>query len=213
VARTSYIYLIFIHRRRKPVFRLLFLLLKIYLRFLKRLVSILLLALLLYNAFGYYLLFAYEREQQRVVVLQDMPESAFQVLKFNVAVYTSVANTPFEYVNEDLTVENKTYHIVKKRIQNDTLNLCYLHNFRQDELRKNLNDIVESQTLNNTNTKETPVKQLLKSFLKENITNDIYVLVDCCPEIVPEFSQINVAPPQALLSVYLSVFSPPPEVV
>ena len=178
----------------------------------KRIAAISLLALLLYNAFGYYLLFAYEREQERVSFLQDMPESAFQVLKFNVAVYTSVANTNFEYVNEDLTIENKTYRIVKKIIQNDTLNLYYLHNLRQDELRQNLSDIVESQILNNTPTKSTPIKQLLKSFLKDYISNDIYVLVGCCPKTISLVKNPIVALDKVLLSAYLSSPSPPPEV-
>jgi hypothetical protein len=179
----------------------------------KRIAAISLLALLLYNAFGYYLLFAYEREQERVSFIHDMPESAFQILKFNVAVYTSVPDKALEYVNEDLTVENKTYRIVKKKIENDTLSLYYLHNFKQDELRQNLNDIVESQTFSKSNSKETPVKQLLKSFLKDYISNDIYVLVDCCPEIASEYVKSVAPPTKVLLSTYLSSPSPPPKSV
>jgi hypothetical protein len=151
----------------------------------KKIASILLLALLLYNAFGYYLLFAYERGQQHDMSVYNLPESAFNVLKFNVAIYTSKENTDFDY----------------------------LRDYRKDELRQNLNEIVESQTFNNSSSKETPIKQLLKSFLKEYVSNDIYILVDCCPKTkVSELIKIPAAPAEALRSAYLSLISPPPEV-
>jgi hypothetical protein len=175
--------------------------------------SILLLALLLYNAFGYYLLFAYEREQNQGVSVYDLPESAFSVLKFNVAIYTSKENTDFEYINNEVEYQGKNYHFVKQRIHNDSLEMYYLRDFRKDELRQNLNEIVESQTFNNTSSRETPIKQLLKSFLKEYVSNDIYILVDCCPKMkVSESIKIPAAPAEALRSAYLSLLSPPPEV-
>jgi hypothetical protein len=179
----------------------------------KKIASILLLALLLYNAFGYYLLFAYERGQQHDMTLINIPESAFDVLKFNVAIYTSKENTDFEYINEELEVNDKNYHIVKKRIHNDSLEMYYFRDFRRDELRQNLNDIVESQTFDNHSNNESPVKQLLKSFLKEYVSNDIYILVDCCPKTnTRESVAIPAAPAEALRSAYLSLISPPPEV-
>ena len=179
----------------------------------KKIASILLLALLLYNAFGYYLLFAYQKGQQQDVSVNNLPESAFNVLKFNVAIYTSKENTDFEYLNEALEVQGKNYQIVKKRIHNDSLEMYYIRDFRKDELRKNLNDIVESQTFNNSSSKETPIKQLLKSFLKEYVSNDIYILVDCDPKTkVSESVKIPASPAKALRSVYLSLTSPPPEV-
>jgi hypothetical protein len=182
----------------------------------KKIASILLLALLLYNAFGYYLLFAYQKGQQQDMSVYILPESAFDVLKFNVAIYTSKENTDFEYLNDALEVQGKNYQIVKKRIHNDSLEMYYLRDYRKDALRQNLNDIVESQTfnnLNNSSSKETPIKQLLKSFLKEYVSNDIYILVDCCPKTkVSESVKIPAAPAEALRSAYLSLISPPPEV-
>ncbi len=178
----------------------------------KRIAPVILLALLLYNAFGYYAYFAYSSEQARVMSLQNLPESAFQVIKFNVALYTSVENTDFEYVNQELTLENKTYNIVKKRIQNDTLYTYYLRNFKQDELRRNFNDIVETQTLNNKSDSNKPINLLLKIFLKDYIPNDISILVVQFPDKLSETLTINAAPNTALMSPYLPLRSPPPEV-
>ena len=178
----------------------------------KKIASILLLALLLYNAFGYYITFAYEREQARVTMLQDLPESAFEVIKINAAIYTSVENTDFEYIDQEMALEGKNYHFVKKRIFNDTLNLYYVHNYRQDALQQNLNDIVETQTLTKQTNGDTPVKQLLKNFLKDYIPNDIYVLVVGFPIKITEFIKINTDVNACLTSPYLSLHSPPPEV-
>ena len=179
----------------------------------KIIAPVLLLALLLYNAFGYYALFAYSSEQARVISLQNLPESAFQVIKFNVVLYTSVENTDFEFVNQELTVENKTYNIVKKRIQNDTLYTYYLRNFKKEELRQNFNDIVEAQTLNSKSDNNKSVNLILKTFLKDYIPNDISILVVQFPDKLSETLTINAAPNTALMSPYLPLHCPPPEKV
>jgi hypothetical protein len=181
---------------------------------LKKVTAILLLALLIYNAFGYYLLFAYEREQARVGLLQDLPDDAFQILKFKATLYTSVENTDFEFINENLMLEDKNYRIVKKRIQNDTVSYYYLRDFRQDELRQNLNEIVESQTIKDSpfhNSK--PVKQLLKSFLKDYIPNDTGHSLRTQPVMITPPVTIPIAPASILQAAYLSNFTPPPEFV
>jgi hypothetical protein len=182
------------------------------LRSMKQMAIILLAALLFYNAFGYYLLFAYERNEARVALLQEMPDSAFQIIKVKAALYTSVANTPFEFINEDLTVGNKTYRIVKRQIQNDTLSLYYLRHFREEALRQCLNDIVESQTFGNPVTPDTPVKQMLQSFLKDYIPNNTYIFVVRRLSPLPKRLKIRIAPADALQNIDLSDFSPPPEV-
>ncbi len=179
----------------------------------KKIVSISLLALLLYNAFGYYILFSYEQQKNRIDYLQDLPESAFQVMSYKLVDYAAIQNTDFEYVDNELILEGKTYHIIKKRIINNTLQLFYLPNMRQDELRQNFSHIVEAQTVTKqSDNNKSPLKQLIKSFLKDYIPNDIYVLVDCCPKISTKLKNEIVAPDAVLLSVYLSLCSPPPEV-
>lgn len=169
------------------------------------------LALVLYNAFGYYVLFAYEREQARVMTLQDLPESAFQVLKFNLAIYTSVQNTEFEYVNDELVVEGKTYNIVKKRVYNDSLQLFYLRNFRQDQLRENLNEIVSNQTLGNHSTEHMPVKQLLKSFIKDYIPTGTFLLSFEPNNLTTEGVVLTATFKRYKDSDYFSLNAPPPE--
>jgi hypothetical protein len=179
----------------------------------KKLIAILLLGLLLYNSFGYYLLFAYESEKERISFLSNMPESSFEVLKFKIAVYTSIADTEVEYVNEDLIAKNKTYRIVKKFVKNDTLNLFYLRNHKQDELRESLYSIIESQAFDKDFPKESPVKKIVKSFLKDYIPDNIHQLVARCPEFATKSPKIRIAPDAALVCAELSLYVPPPEPV
>jgi hypothetical protein len=178
----------------------------------KRFGAILLLALVLYNAFGYYLLFAYQQEQARVIALQDMPESAFQVIKFNLAIYTSVPDTDFEYVNEPLSHEGKNFNIVKKRIKNDTLYTYYLRNIRQDELRQNLNDIVENQIVSKQSSDHTPLKQLLKTFLKDYLPTGTFLLNFEPNKLITEGVVLTATSKHFKDSDYISLHSPPPEI-
>ncbi len=179
----------------------------------KRLSAILLLALLLYNAFGYYALFAYEHKQAALRNVLNLPDSAFEVVKIKAAIYASVENTDYEYVNEDLTIEDKTYHIVKKRIQNDTLFVYYLRNFKQEELRKNLNEILESQLVNdNTEEGNDPIKQLLKTFLKDYIPNNIFALKLKKTPSNTEGVVLNASIPFFKTGNYLSIHAPPPRI-
>jgi hypothetical protein len=177
----------------------------------KQILSISLLACLLFNAFGYYILYGYEQQNARIDYLQDLPESAFQKMSFKLVDYTTVHNTDYEYVDNELILEGKTYHIIKKRILNDTLHLYYLPNTRQDQLRQNFSDVVEAQTVTKQSNNTTPLKQLLKNFLKDYISNDIFILVERYPNEMPEATVMGKATKNAPLSPYLPLHSPPPE--
>ena len=182
---------------------------------LKRLAAISFLLLLLFNAFGYYLLFGYEQAQAQhnsVQAFQKIPESAFLVVKMLVSPYAHVEDRDFEYVQGEFKRDGKTYNFVKKRIVNDSLELYCLNNQRQDQLTARFNDYVKENFLNGRNTSNLPTKQMLKSFLKDYLPNDIYILVDCSPIEVSECSKITIAPSSALMPPYLSLHSPPPNV-
>ena len=79
---------------------------------LKRFAAISFLFLLLFNAFGYYLLFGYEQKQARQEVVEsvkNMPNSAFKVIKLPVSAYVHIEDRDFEYT-EGVTndIENIT---------------------------------------------------------------------------------------------------------
>lgn len=178
----------------------------------KRLIAISLLGLLLYNSFGYYLLFAYQRQEAREMALVNMPESLFDVVKVKVALYTSVADTDFEQVNEEMTVGNRTYQIVKKRIKNDTAELYYFRDFHQEALRKTLNDIVLSQTQDDQPGHNQPFKHLLKSFIKDYIYDEVFTFsLNPSTETTFVAAALNAAYPSFSTADFHALHAPPPE--
>lgn len=137
----------------------------------KRIASLFLIVTLFYNVMGYYLMFAYQEEQAWVSSMEKRHDSEFQIITLNATLYSFIEDTDFEYVNEDVVINNKSYHIFKKRIQNNILSLYYLRNSHQDAISQDLKDIVDNQLFNGSSSKESPVKKLLKSFLKDYVAN------------------------------------------
>jgi hypothetical protein len=161
---------------------------------------------------GYYLMFAYQEEQAWVSSMEKRHDSEFQVIQLNATLYSFIEDTDFEYVNEDVIINNKTYHIFKKKIQNNILSLYYLRNSHQDAISQDLKDIVDNQLFNGSSSKESPVKKLLKSFLKDYVANSA-VCVDFSPKTVLHSTNPIITPNQAIDSGYISVSYSPPDFV
>ena len=177
----------------------------------QRLTVISFLALLLFNAFGYYFLFNYGQKQALYLTQASASNSDFTIIKLPASLYLHLENTDFEYIDQVFEFQEKTYNKVKQRIVNDTLEIYCVRNADHERLKEQFNDYVVSQLNDNSTTSEkSPLKQLLKNFLKDYIPNDIYVLVVCSPNEVSESAKINIAASSALMSAYLSLHSPPP---
>lgn len=78
---------------------------------------------------GYYLMFAFKEQQAWVARMENTSPSDFRVLRLNASLYSFVDDTEFEDVNEDVVINNKSYHIFKKQIKDNVLSLClrYFH--------------------------------------------------------------------------------------
>lgn len=176
----------------------------------KRIASLFLLVTLFYNVLGYYLMFAYQQEQAWVTSMEKAPSSELHVIHLNATLYSFIEDTGFEYVNEDVHVNNKSYHIFKKRIQNNILSLYYLRNSHQDAIGKDLNDIVDNQLFNGS-SKDTPVKKLMKSFLKDYIPNSTAAFDFSSKTAIGSIEPI-ITPNKALDSGYLTLSYSPPDI-
>jgi hypothetical protein len=177
----------------------------------KRFIAILLLISLLYNAFGYYLLYLYGSGKTRIESAAQIPESELEVAKFKVALYTSTPDTEFEAVDVEMELDGKTYHVVKQRIKNDSLCLYYVRNFHREALRADLNDLVKRQNPGQGASHNSPAKDLLKSFFKDYFFHDGFVPEAFVLSAATEPSALPLSPAGLTRSVYLSVFSPPPD--
>lgn len=155
-------------------------------------------------------MFAYQEEQEWVSSVEKRHDSEFQVIKLNATLYSFIEDTDFEYVNEDVIINNKSYHIFKKRIQNNILSLYYLRNSHQDAISQDLKNIVDNQLFNGSSSKESPVKKLLKSFLKDYVpsTVDYFTFL---PEKETEVVAINENPIASLRSGHRALSYTPPD--
>jgi hypothetical protein len=177
----------------------------------KQIASLFLIVTLFYNVLGYYLMFAQQEEQAWVASMEKNEASEFKVIHLNASLYSFIEDRDFEYVNENVTIHNKTYHVFKKRIQNNILSLYYLPNLHQEAIGKDIKDIVENQLFNGSSSKESPVKKLMKSFLQDYIPNHT-VCVDFYPETDMLSIEPIITPNQALNSGHVALSYSPPDI-
>jgi hypothetical protein len=142
----------------------------------KRKASSLLLLILtttfLYNVVGIHLLLTLQKEQAWVAVMQKIPDSEFKVIKMNATLYSFAEDTEMEYVNENVTINNKTYHVFKKKIQDNIISLYYLPVEKQSLSDINLKKLIDSDTSENAPLSKKSVEKIVKAFTKNYVQND-----------------------------------------
>jgi hypothetical protein len=137
----------------------------------KRKASTLLLLILtttfLYNVIGVHLLFSLEKEHSWVVAMQNIPDSEFKVIKLNATLYTFTEDTEMEYVNENMNINNKVFHIFKRKIQDNVISLYYLPNKQQTTTDINLKKLVDNDAPDNAPLGKKPMEKLFKLVIKD----------------------------------------------
>jgi hypothetical protein len=134
------------------------------------LLAILLFATLFYNAVEYYMLVSYQKEQSWVSSMQNTPDSEFKVIKLNATLYTFIEDSEIQNVNENIVIDSKVYHVFKKSIKDNVLNLYYLGDENLNAIDVSLKQIVDGQSDNNSD--KSPVSKIIKSFSKDYVAND-----------------------------------------
>ncbi|WP_426484944.1 hypothetical protein [Flavobacterium sp. 2] len=180
----------------------------------KKIASLFLIVTLFYNVLGFYMMFAEQQEQVWVTAMEKTEDSNFEVIEVQIDPYAYVVDSGFEEVNEDFTIENKTYHVFKKRIVNNVLKLYCLKNSYTKVFSKDLKKIVDSQIFDTSSNKENPSKKLMKSFITDYIPNNdtIDLVVTASKVFFPE-KLCPYTPKRDLLSGYFTTICPPPDMV
>jgi hypothetical protein len=132
---------------------------------------------LLYNAVSYYMLYAYKKEQSWINTMKHIPDSKFEVIKVNASLYSFIEDREMEFVNENVVINHKTYHIFKKQIKDNVVHLYYLRNHNQDRISESLKQIVDDELFHSTTSEKTPLKKLFKTVLNDYIAQQAVVLV------------------------------------
>jgi hypothetical protein len=123
-----------------------------------------LVASLFYNALGYRMLFSFEQEQEWVTAMKKIPDPEFKVIHLNASLYTFADDTELEYVNENITINNKKYHIFKKQIKDNILNLYYLPNVNSSLSTQEIENIIDNQLFGGSFENKDSSKKIIKTF-------------------------------------------------
>lgn len=174
------------------------------------LLSILLFATLFFNAVQYYMLASYQKEQNWVSSMQNTPDSEFKVIKLNATLYTFIEDSEIQNVNENIVIDNKVYHVFKKKIKDNVLNLYYLGDENLNAIDVSFKQIVDGQS--DSSSEKSPVSKLLKSFSIDYVVNNYNNLVFSVNNNFKKH-QVFQNQVQKLLSGYSFSNYPPPKLV
>ncbi|WPO78258.1 hypothetical protein [Flavobacterium sp. KACC 22761] len=180
----------------------------------KKIASLFLIVTLFYNVLGFYMMFAEQREQVWVTAMEKTEDSDFEVIEIQIDPYAYVVDSGFEEVNEDFTIDSKTYHVFKKRIVNNVLKLYCLKNFHFKVFSKDLKKMVDNQIFDTSSSKENPSKKVIKSFITDYIpNNDTIDMAVCTSRMFFPAKLCPYTPKSELLSGYFTTICPPPDMV
>lgn len=182
----------------------------------KRKASTLLLLILtttfLYNVVGFHLLFTLQKEHSWVIAMQNIPDSEFKVIKINATLYSFTEDTEMEYVNENISINNKIYHIFKRKIQDNIISLYYLPNKQQSATDINLKKLVDNNAFDNAPLSKKAMEKLFKSDIKNYVqhNSNTFVFLSKSKKFTLKF---DFHPQGILHSGYLSLPDSPPDLV
>ena len=179
----------------------------------KRIASLFLIVTLFYNVLGFYIMFAEQQEQVWVNAMEKTDNSNFEIIEVKINPYAYVVDSGIEDANEDFVINNKTYHVFKKRIQNNVLKLYCLKNSHNEAVNKDLKKIVDSQLFDSDSNKENSGKKLMKSFIQDYIPCNPINFISPSIKLISAVTLNSSLPQQNILSGYFTANYPPPDMV
>lgn len=133
------------------------------------LLLITLLSLVVYNGVGCYLLDSYQQEQAWIQSVEQKDAHFFKEIQLNASVYSFVDDTEMEYINENMLIQNKVYHVFKRQIKDNIIHLYYLENSKQNLLNYQLNRLIDTEDLAAVPSSKSPLEKVFKTFAKDYI--------------------------------------------
>jgi hypothetical protein len=182
----------------------------------KRILSIALVVVFLFNVIGYYGIYVAMLSQARTALNEKIDNEQYKedqtiTVKIPLALPYPVQQDEFQRVQGDFEHQGEFYKLVKQKYSNDTLYVVCIKNVEEKKATKVFSDLVKlstdqsSSSTNNQNAK---------------------TIVNIIKDYNPVMEQIRLAPSEAIelgisftffsttiLSQDLTVFSPPPESV
>jgi hypothetical protein len=148
----------------------------------RRVLSIILIALLLLNASGYYLLSIYlqinDQSQAAKLANEEYIGSDAIIIKFPLALPYSTEDNTYEYAEGKFTYENETFRIVKKKMMSDTLFIVCVKDRVEGKTRRQMSDVAKSFSETSQTNKTS---RLSVCFVKDFISLKIEIHSDSSP--------------------------------
>ena len=165
-----------------------------------------------YNMVSAYLLFNFDRQQKWVAGIEKTQKSKFHVIKLNASLYSFAEDSDFQNVNLDVTIGEKSFHVFKKRIKDNVLELYVLDNLNESAIDINLSKLAEIDFHDDSDMSTSPLKKLLKSISFDYIVDKEFKINNNDAKFLRVPSHFYTI--QNLKSGYTSLpFSPPKFVV
>lgn len=180
----------------------------------RKIISILLLCLLLYNIVGYQAFFYWQTQvlSKKITSTIDkgeVDESQLLVFKIPLPPY-NLPNNTLERVEGSFQYRGVYYEMVNQKIENDSIHIYCLPNNEKRELVNKLNDHIQTHVADFKHPKpDKPTKPLLtlqKEYLSQGLI-ELPLLFSQLATIAPKPYRMHFSFPSLSLSV------PPPEVV
>jgi hypothetical protein len=139
----------------------------------RKLASILLILLLLFNVLGYYGLFLglnYQNKQQLIqrLDLADYNESEAVTLRIPISIPYAIDAKEFERVDGEFEHQGEYYHLVKQRLSQDTLYIVCIKDNNSKRIHQALEDYVKTFTDNPAGG--TNSVKVIPTFIKEYVS-------------------------------------------
>lgn len=150
----------------------------------KRLTALLCLALFLFNLAGYRVFFHYlqkESDEAYQISLNQSRFDASQMIMLTVDMNMPYlpADTDFESVNGEITVDGKLYKYVKRKVQNGQLVLLCLPDHNRNRIESSKQEFFAyANSLNAEQNKQAPTKSAIKAFAVDYDQFDIQYKIE-----------------------------------
>lgn len=143
--------------------------------------------------------------------METNDDSHFETIQVEIDPYGYVVDSGFENANQDIVSDGVSYHVFKKRIQNNVLTLYCLRNLDNEKFDSQLKKVVASQLFDSDSDNDQLDKRLMSSFFKDYIPHAPFAMPILC-KAAPTTAQLSGNPRSDLLPGYPTTNYLPPNI-
>lgn len=179
----------------------------------KKLLSIFLLGIFLFNSIGYYGVFVILRDQLNLKMSRELDENEYAgsdaiIVKIPMLLPYQLNLNGYERADGEFEYDGRYYRIFKQHLVKDTLYVMLVENKSIGELKKSMANIAASNGSSDTPASNTA--KILNSFIKDFIPTSVQIQ---CVEIGWSRDFLGLVPCSDHKIIEHTPSSPPPEIV